>query len=131
MSGYPVKMEVRVTLSDGTVYEYEVDNLHHQASDEPASAAHPEVAARTEAECTVRAWLERQADHYMEHGEFTSDMPLGVTGFGVRADLDAGSVREGPVFSLSPIRDLTFYACWRGVELTTTRRRWTKRPVSR
>jgi hypothetical protein len=77
----------------------------------------------TTAEENVRAWLERQADFYMDYGEFTSDVPLDVTGAGVRADMDAGSVREGDLFRRSEVRELVFYAYWHDAELTTIRRR--------
>lgn len=82
-----------------------------------------EGTIQTEAETRVRAWLERQADYYMDHGVFTSNMPLDVTGFGVRADLGAGSVRDAGLFNPLKVRELVFYACWLGSELTTTRRR--------
>ena len=72
---------------------------------------------------SVRAWLERQADHYMQSGSWLSDIPLGVTDFGARggalvphlsADTLYGRFKPGP---------LVFYAVWRGAEITTDRAR--------
>ena len=68
----------------------------------------------------VREWLDRQADRWMEHGEFTSDVPApGVNVITVSAPLSV-SKEEDPLWHLRPSA-LTFTVTWHGAELTTTR----------
>jgi hypothetical protein len=81
----------------------------------------------TVTQADAQAWLERQADHYCaEGGTFTSDLPLGVTGLGVRLELSGDfSLRASLCEKFKP-GPLTFYAVWLGIELTTTRQ-WSPR----
>jgi len=69
----------------------------------------------------VQAWLERQADHWAEHGRFTSDVLPGIGEHGIRAQISDAYLRDGLYERFEPVA-FEFYCMWLGgLEFTTTR----------
>jgi len=83
------------------------------------------MATITEAD--AQAWLERQADHFMESGEFTSDVLSGITRFGIRVPLSTDGLRAAAMYGYVDLMPVEFHATWAGMELTTARDRATRK----
>lgn len=73
----------------------------------------------------AQAWLERQADHYMNGGQFTSDALPGITSFGTRVALPRDALCAAVMYDAVGLVPIEFYVAWGGMELTTTRDRAT------
>lgn len=69
----------------------------------------------------AQAWLERQADHYMDGGVFTSDVLPGVTWFGVRVAASTETLIMAATLEATDVVPLEFHATWLGTELTASR----------
>jgi hypothetical protein len=74
----------------------------------------------------AKEWLERQADYYMANGQFTSDVPPGVSQLGVYAPAGSGvldlSDLSAPLHERAALPSLGFFCTWDGKELATTRK---------
>ena len=75
----------------------------------------------TEAE--AQAWLERQADHFTETGQFTSDIPLGVSQLTSAVIFSEDDIRGRGIYERFDPGPVTFWCYWHGKMLTTTRNR--------
>lgn len=73
----------------------------------------------TEAE--AQAWLEKQADHFIETREFTSDLVPGVHRLVCEVILDEEDMRDVRRYERIEPKPLTFWCYWYGAKLTTTR----------
>jgi hypothetical protein len=73
----------------------------------------------------AQAWLERQADRFINGGidgsPFTSDVLPGITQFGVEQELYLDSLDAPGMYEAVGPMALVFHATWLGIELTTTR----------
>lgn len=74
-------------------------------------------------EADAQAWLERQADHFMETMEFTSDIPPGVHGLGcgVVFDADADDPRLARIYERFEPGPRSFWCHLYDALLTTER----------
>lgn len=70
-------------------------------------------------EADVREWLERQGEHYMENGEFTSDVLPGVTEWGIKWEAPVGLDRALLYERYVP-QAVRFYCTWLGLDITVT-----------
>lgn len=79
------------------------------------------VGAVSVTESDAQAWLERQADHWLETGQYAADMFPGVIQLVCEVRLDPGEFSDVRLAKSLPPAPIVFWCLWYGVKLTAER----------